>query len=475
MHAADLLASPHSGASLQRVVIVGRPNVGKSALFNRIIGKRHAVVESIPGVTRDRLYHPVHWGGKRFDLIDTGGIVFGDDDPLVEQIRVQAEIALAQADVVLFVVDAEAGLMPSDSELANRLRSLKKPLIVCVNKADHEKRESWAAEFFALGFAEVLPISAIHGRGIAELLDRIVELLPDATQIESEESGVTLTILGRPNVGKSSLLNALCGEDRVIVSNIPGTTRDPIDTVIRHNDEVITVVDTAGLRRPGKIQGSVEYYMDLRAKRSLRRASLAIVVADGEEGLTSGDKRAAEFVVRAGRALVFAVNKWDRVEPPDGRPKVRSKPKKFFAARFSEDAAEFAWAPLCFTSALKHTGIDALLDTCLECLDNYSLRVTTGALNRVVRQAVAEVPPSSRGKPVRVYYATQVATSPPTVALFVNDPGRVHFSYLRFLENRLRDAFPLTGTPIRLLLRASHEEQGARKRGTRGAARRSHE
>lgn len=464
MQPTDSPVSSSSGASPPRVVIVGRPNVGKSALFNRIIGKRHAVVESIPGVTRDRLYHPAQWNGKVFDLIDTGGILFGDDDPLVEQIRVQADIALAEADVVLFVVDAEAGLTPGDQELADRLRPLKKPLIVCANKADHERREPWAAEFFALGFEEVLPISAIHGLGIAELLDRVVELLPESPQSEIEESAATLTIIGRPNVGKSSLLNAMCGEDRVIVSDIPGTTRDPIDTVIRHKGEAITVVDTAGLRRPGKIQGSVEYYMDLRAKRSLRRASLATVVVDGEEGLTSGDKRAAEFVVRAGRALVFAVNKWDRVEPPDGKPSVRSKAKRLFAERFQKSAPEFAWAPLCYTSALHRTGIDALLDTCLECMDSYSLRITTGALNRVVRQAVAEVPTTSRGKPVKVYYATQVATSPPTVALFVNDPSRIHFSYLRFLENRLREAFPLAGTPVRLMLRASHEERSERKR-----------
>lgn len=470
MLAADPPSTPQNGASLPRVVIVGRPNVGKSALFNRITGKRHAVVESVPGVTRDRLYYPAEWNGKRFDLIDTGGILFGDDDPLVEQIRVQADVALAEADVVLFVVDAEAGVMPGDHELAERLRPLKKPLIVCVNKADHEAREPWAAEFYALGFKEVFPISAIHGRGIAELLDRVVELLPDVAQIGQEESAVTLTILGRPNVGKSSLLNALCGEERVIVSDVPGTTRDPIDTTIFHNGEMITIVDTAGLRRPGKIQGSVEYYMDLRAKRSLRRASLAIVVVDGEEGLTSGDKRAAEFVVRAGRALVFSVNKWDKVEPPDGKPHVRSKPKKLFAARFQEDAAEFSWAPICYTSALRRTGIEALLDTCLECLDNHSLRIATGALNRVVRKAVSDVPPSSRGTALKVYYATQVATSPPTVALFVNDPRLVHFSYLRFIENRLRESFPLTGTPVRLLLRSSHGERGesrrrARKRG----------
>jgi GTP-binding protein len=470
MQPTDAPTSPKSGAP-PRVVIVGRPNVGKSALFNRIIGKRQAVVKSVPGVTRDRLYHPAQWNGRVFDLIDTGGILFGDDDPLVEQIRVQADIALAEADVVLFVVDAETGLTPGDQELADRLRPLKKPLIVCANKADHERREPWAAEFFALGFEEVLPISAIHGRGIAELLDRVVELLPESSQSEVEESAATLTIIGRPNVGKSSLLNAMYGEDRVIVSDIPGTTRDPIDTVIRHKGEAITVVDTAGLRRPGKIQGSVEYYMDLRAKRTLRRASLAIVVVDGEEGLTSGDKRAAEFVVRAGRALVFAVNKWDRVEPPDGKPSVRSKAKRFFAERFRESAPEFAWAPLCYTSALHRTGIDALLDTCLECMDNYSLRITTGALNRVIRQAVSEVPATSHGKPVKVYYATQVATSPPTVVLFVNDPTRIHFSYLRFLENRLREAFPLVGTPLRLLLRASHEEKSDRARGPRGRPR----
>jgi GTP-binding protein len=444
---------------LPRVVIVGRPNVGKSSLFNRIIGKRHAVVESRPGVTRDRLYHPATWRDRAFELIDTGGILFGDEDPISYQIRVQAEIALTEADVVLFVVDGEAGLTPGDEELADLLRPLRKPIFVCVNKADHPKRDDWATDFYALGFPNLIPLSAIHNRGIAELLDEVVEALPPATANEEEAPPLTVTILGRPNVGKSSLLNAIVGDERAIVSDVPGTTRDPIDTEIQFGDERILLVDTAGIKRPGKIQGSVEYYMDLRAKRSLRRASVAILVLDGAEGLTAGDLRAARFAAEAGKAMVFAVNKWDLVEPPDGNPRARSKAKKQFTAVFRDDAPEFAWAPLAFVSARCKTGIEPLLQTCLEVHDNASFRATTGALNRVIREAVADVPPSSSGKALKIYYATQVAATPPTFVLFVNDPARVHFSYERYLENRLRDAFPLEGTPIRILFRTSHEKK----------------
>ncbi len=449
---------------LPRVVIVGRPNVGKSSLFNRIIGKRHAVVESRPGVTRDRLYHRASWLDRTFEVIDTGGILFGDDDPISYQIRVQAQIALTEADVVLFVVDGEAGLTPGDEELAELLRPLQKPLFVCVNKADHPKRDDWATEFYALGFPEIVPISAIHNRGIGELLDLVVDALPPSKADEDESPPLTITILGRPNVGKSSLLNAIVGDERAIVSNVPGTTRDPIDTEIQFGEERILLVDTAGIKRPGKIQGSVEYYMDLRAKRSLRRASVAILVLDGAEGLTAGDLRAARFAVEAGKAMVFAINKWDLVEPPDGNPHVRSRAKKRFTAALRDDAPEFAWVPLAFISAQCKTGVEPLLQTCLEVHDNASFRATTGALNRVVREAVADVPPSSSGKPLKIYYATQVAVTPPSFAFFVNDPKRLHFSYERYLENRLREAFPLEGTPVRLFFRPSHERNAERRK-----------
>lgn len=451
----NLAASP--GARLPRLVIVGRPNVGKSTLFNRLIGKRYAVVQERPGITRDRLYHDAEWNGMRFEIIDTGGIVFYDEDPLVEQIHLQAKIAVEEADVVLFMADAVDGVTAADQELADDLRKFKKPILVGVNKADNAERDAWAGDFYALGIGEVFPISALHGRGVAEVLDRVVELLPPVEELpQQEEAGARIAILGRPNVGKSSLLNAFIGENRSIVSDIPGTTRDAIDTELRYQNETITLVDTAGLRRRGKIQGTVEYYMALRATRAMERAHLALVVLDGHEGLTDGDKRVAKSAHDAGKACVFAANKWDLVEPPDGNPKQRSPAKKDFARKVREEFPELDYAPIAFTSASHATGLEAALDTCLEALENYNFRLSTAALNRIIRDAVYERPYSSKGKPLRIYYATQTGTTPPKFTLFCNDPDRVHFSYRRYLENAIRKEFPMEGTPIFIDFKSSH-------------------
>jgi GTP-binding protein len=419
-----------------------------------------AVVQHKPGITRDRIYHECEWADKKFELIDTGGILFLDDDPLIEQIRVQAEIALSEADVVLMVVDAVDGVTAADRELADELRAISKPLILAVNKSDNADRDTWASDFYALGLGDVYPISALHGRGVADVLDIAVDALPEnAEEEEFQEAGARIAILGRPNVGKSSLLNALTGENRAIVSDIPGTTRDSVDTEINYKGERIVLVDTAGLRRPGKVQGTVEFYMALRSTRAMERATLALVVIDGNEGLTDGDKRIAAAGLVANKACVFAVNKWDLIEPPDGRPRHRSAPKKGFAAQVRAEFPSLSYAPIAFTSAKSGTGLEALLDTCNEALDAYNFRISTASLNTIIRDAVYERPYSSKGRPLRVYYATQSATAPPKFVIFCNDPKRVHFSYQRYLENAIRKVFPMEGTPIILEFKSSHSRK----------------
>ncbi|MBX3118494.1 MAG: ribosome biogenesis GTPase Der [Fimbriimonadaceae bacterium] len=440
------------------VVIVGRPNVGKSTFFNRLIRKRVAVVEDQPGITRDRLYAETEWQGKRFTLVDTGGILFNDEDPLVEQIRVQAQVALEEADLILFLTDVIDGLHPDDQTLANHLRGNKLPLYVVVNKADNSQREKSAGEFYSLGIGEVFALSALHGRGVADLLDIIVEHLPKTKKKdEAEQEEITLAIVGRPNVGKSSLLNAFTGEQRAIVSNIPGTTRDAVDTLLEYRNEKFRLVDTAGLRRRGKIQGTVEYYMADRMVRAVERAECALVLIDGGEGLTDGDKRVAKIAHDSGKAVVWVVNKWDLKEEPDGRPKTMSLIKKDMMKIISDQVPELHYAPVCFTSAKENAGMEPVLDTALDALESYNFRIQTGQLNRLVQDAIFEKPLSRKGRALKIYYCTQVTTRPPTFVLFVNDPELVHFSYLRYIENRIRREFPMFGSPIRLKVRSSHE------------------
>lgn len=444
------------------VVIVGRPNVGKSTLFNRLVGRRVAVVEDSPGITRDRLYAEGSWNGKRFTVVDTGGILFTDEDPLVEQIRVQAEIALEEADVVLFLADVSSGITPDDRDLADRLRRSDKPLYVVVNKTDNPQREAVATEFYELGLGEVFPVSSLHGRGVADLLDKVVEHLPLVEEAE-EAQEIRLAIVGRPNVGKSSLVNAFTGETRTVVSNIPGTTRDAVDTELTYRDKAFRLVDTAGIRRRGKIQGSVEYYMVHRASQALERADCALVVVDGSEGLTDGDKRVGKMAHDAGKALVFAVNKWDLKEPPDGEPRKKSLIKKDFQRIVRNEFPEVHYASVSFTSATESAGLEPVLDAVMRAMESYSLRVSTGRLNRIIQDAAFARPYSTKGKSLKIYYATQVTARPPTFVLFVNDPEIVHFSYLRYLENKIREAFPMEGTPIRVLIRERRRDE-SRKR-----------
>ncbi len=446
-------------ANLPVVVIVGRPNVGKSTLFNRVIRRRVAVVEDSPGVTRDRLYAEAEWNGRRFVVVDTGGILFSDDDPLIEQIRVQAQVALAEADVVLFMADATTGLTDEDRELANHLRPIKKPLFIVVNKADNPQRDAYATEFYALGLGDVYPVSGLHGRGVADVLDEVVALLPPSDAEGQDRDEVRLAIIGRPNVGKSSLLNAFTGEQRSIVSSIPGTTRDAIDTQVTYNGEQFRLIDTAGIRRKGKIQGTVEYYMVNRATRALERADCALVVVNGEEGLTDGDKRIAKLAHDAGKACVFAINKWDVIEPDDRLINTKSPHKKAIIKTIRDQVPELSYAPIVFTSAKEGLGLEPVLKTVMSVLENYNFRVSTGTLNRLIQDAVFRRPYSSKGRAFKVYYVTQVSTRPPTFVLFCNNPDFMHFSYKRYLENQIRKEFPLEGTPIRVLARSSHERK----------------
>lgn len=443
------------------VVIVGRPNTGKSTLFNRIIGSRVAVVEDTPGVTRDRLYGETTWNGVKFTVVDTGGILFNDEDPLVEQIRVQAEVALAEADLILFLCDAADGLLPADIDLANRLRPEADKVLVVVNKADNPNRDFDGSEFYALGLGGVFNISSLHGRNVADLLDEIVKMLPGDEEGKEDEPEVRLAIIGRPNVGKSSLLNAFTGEQRAIVSDIPGTTRDMVDTMIEFEGERVRLIDTAGLRRKGKIQGSIEYYMAMRSKQALERSECALVVIDGAEGLTDGDKRIAKMSYDSGKACVLAINKWDLVEPPDGRTnKPNSAPKADFLDQLRGELPEISYAPAVFLSAQEGQGLERVLQAAFHALENYNLRISTGHLNRVFQDAMFTRPYTSKGRPFKLYYSTQTGARPPTFSLFVNNPELLHFSYRRYLENQLRKSFPLEGTPIRFNVKSSHKREG---------------
>src|SRR5579871_3908439 len=447
------------------VAVVGRPNVGKSTLFNRLIGRRVAIVEDTPGITRDRLYHNVEWRGREFTVIDTGGIILNETDPLALQVRTQAEIAMSEADVILFVVDAADGMTSTDQDIADVLRASQRPVLLVVNKTDNPRLEMDAAEFYALGLGDIYTVSAAHGHGVADLLDQVVDLFPpDFAQTEEDEDAVRLAIIGRPNVGKSSLLNSILGEERVIVSPLPGTTRDTIDRNFEWDGQKLVLLDTAGIRRSGKIQGTVEYYMVLRAQTALERSNVGMVVIDASAGVLDGDKRVAGMAQDAGRACIIVVNKWDLVDPgviyQPGRPRNANKDKvEKFTEKFRKDCPFLAYAPLVFISAQERFGVRYAVETAITAAQNHAHRIPTGELNRLIRDATERRPLMDHGRTFKVYYATMPRVQPPTILLFCNDAEMLHFSYQRYLENQIRLAYPLEGTPLRIQARKAENKE----------------
>lgn len=437
------------------IAIVGRPNVGKSTLFNRLAGRRIAIVEDTPGITRDRLYADAEWQGREFVITDTGGIIFNEEDPLKIQVRRQAELAMDEADVIVMIADAAEGITGTDEDLADQLRKSPKPVLVVVNKADNPMLEQQAAEFYTLGLGEVFKISSIHGRGVAELLDAIMEKVAHIPQEEEiPEEAIKLAIIGRPNVGKSSILNAILGEERSIVSSIPGTTRDAIDTVLVRGEDTYALIDTAGIRRAGKIQGSIEYYTVLRAIRAIERSDVALLIIDAADGITEGDKRVGGYAHEAGKGCVIVINKWDLRRKGEQRISIKA-----FTAQVRNEMPFLSYAPIAFASALFGQGIGPILDTAKDVTDNCALRISTGELNRIIHDAVDKTPLTQKGKSFKVKYATMTSVRPPTIMLFVNDPDMFHFSYQRYLENQIRKVYGYEGTPVKIIAKNAEKEK----------------
>jgi GTPase len=459
--------------SLPVVAIVGRPNVGKSTLFNRLVGERLAIVEDIPGTTRDRVYATADWNGRDFRVVDTGGLELEPGTDIESSVQDQARVAVEEADLILFVVDAHAGLAPLDHEVADRLRRTSKPTILVVNKADNPRREQEAAEFYALGFDPSISVSAQHGRSTGDLADLIVERLPPpeasaqtdddltdeelAELAESDLGPPRVAIVGRPNTGKSTFINRVIGQDRMIVSEIPGTTRDPVDSAVEVDGEPMILVDTAGIRRRGAIDRGIERYSVLRAMKAIDRCDVAVVMTDATEGYTAQDAHVVGYVLDAGKGLVLVLNKWDVVEKDGDTADAWLK-------KLRREAPYLSWADIVFASAKSGQRVDRILREAKRVADERLRRVPTGELNRLVSDAVREHPPAHvRNRLPKVFYATQAAVGPPTFVIFVNDPELIHFSYRRYLENRIRGAYGFLGTPIRLVLRQRESEDAARR------------
>ena len=468
------------------VAIVGRPNVGKSTFFNRMIGDRVAVVEDMPGTTRDRIYGATDWNGREFTLIDTGGLEFGPDIPvgqvgltgqpgdLMKHVQAQAELAIEEADVIVFMVDAREGISAADEEVADVLRRTKKPVILAANKADNARLRQDAVEFYQLGLGEPIDLSSIQGVGTGDLLDAIVEALPPEEEAAGEEEDDIphIAIVGRPNVGKSSLLNAVLGYQRAIVSAVPGTTRDAIDTEMEFENRRLVLIDTAGIRRRGHIGPGVEKFSVLRSERAIERADVAILVIDASEGLAAQDTHIAGLIQEMSKGVIVVVNKWDLAqeqrraarEGQEPDPNDEIKTAEAYRRIIAEGLKFIPYAPIIFASAKTGYHVKSLLETAISISDMRFFRVSTSRLNEVVRDAVRRHNPTVfKGKVAKIYYATQTAVNPPTFVFFVNDPQAIHFSYERYLENQLRAEFGFKGTGIRMYFRARPKsEQGER-------------
>ncbi|WOV85413.1 ribosome biogenesis GTPase Der [Sporosarcina jeotgali] len=429
------------------VAIVGRPNVGKSTIFNRIVGERISIVEDVAGVTRDRIYSAADWLSHDFNLIDTGGIDIGDE-PFLVQIRLQAEIAIEEADVIIFLTNGREGVTDADEQVAKILYKTKKPVVLAVNKVDNPEMKDMIYDFYSLGFGDPYPISGAHGLGLGDLLDTVAENFPDPSEEEIEDDVIRFSLIGRPNVGKSSLVNALLGEDRVIVSDVAGTTTDAIDSSYEYEGQKFKIIDTAGMRKKGKVYENTEKYSVLRALKAIDRSDVVLIVINGEEGIREQDKRIAGYAEEAGKGILFVVNKWDALE----------KDEKTMN-RFNEDIRKnflfLDYAPIAYVSAKTKQRVRSLFDLIVNISENHSMRIQSSVLNEVIEDAIARNPaPTDKGKRLRIYYSTQVAVRPPAFVVFVNDTELMHFSYERFLRNRLRESFGFEGTPIRIITRA---------------------
>ncbi|MCS7275514.1 MAG: ribosome biogenesis GTPase Der [Dehalococcoidia bacterium] len=433
------------------VAIVGRPNVGKSTLFNRLVGGRKALVEDIPGTTRDRLYAEVEWGDRAFTLVDTGGLDPGSEEAFATLIRRQVEIALAEADVILFVVDASQGPTATDLEIAELLRRTGRQVLLVANKADNDRRQQAALQFYELGLGEPIVISAYHDLGVDELRRALMALLPPVEAATEPPTELALAIVGRPNVGKSMLLNAVLGQERVVVSEVPGTTRDAVDTPLEYRGRRLLLIDTAGIRRRGRIAPGLERHSVERARQAVRRCDVALLVIDATEGVTAQDTHIAGLVLEECKGLIVVANKWDLM--PD-----TEESRRRFAAEALARLKFVPWAPLAFVSAKTGLNLEGLLDLVVEIGDKRRQRVPTSRLNAVIREAVARHPPPMTGKrQFKVYYVTQPEVDPPTFVFFCNDPNLLHFSYRRYLENAIRRHFDFEGTAIRMVFRGRGE------------------
>ncbi len=434
------------------VAIVGRPNVGKSTLFNKIVGKRIAIVEDTPGVTRDRIYADADWLNYKFTLIDTGGIEPESEDIIAKQMRRQAELAIETANVIVFIVDGRAGITAADEEVADMLRRCKKPIVLVVNKVDHPKFEDTVYDFYSLGIGTPISISAEQGLGIGDMLDEVVAGF-EAIEDEDENKNVGIAVVGRPNVGKSSLVNALLGQERTIVSNIPGTTRDAIDSPFTWRGNEYTLIDTAGIRRKRSIEDeTVERYSVIRSLAAIRRCDIALIVVDAERGLSEQDVRIAGYVHEEGKASVLIINKWDTIEKD-------TYTVEEFKKKMLVDLAFMSYVPMLFISAKTGQRVNKVMEIADYAYQQNTMRISTGKLNDIVNEAVTmNDPPVNSGRRLRIYYSTQVSIQPPTFVIFVNEPDLMHFSYRRYLENYIRKSFSLTATPIHLIIRKRGEK-----------------
>ncbi len=437
------------------IAVVGRPNVGKSTLFNKIIGQRLSIVEDTPGVTRDRIYAEFEWRGKTCMLADTGGIEPFSDDVILSQMRRQANLAIESADVIILVTDVRSGVTATDAEVASMLLKSGKPIVLCVNKCDalgDPPAEFY--EFYNLGLGDPIPVSSVHGHGTGDLLDAVFEKLGDFDYTDYSDEYIKVAVIGKPNVGKSSLINRIAGHERVIVSNIPGTTRDAVDTVVENEHGRFVFIDTAGIRRKARVDEAIEKYSVLRSYMAVDRADVCVIVIDALEGFTEQDSKVAGYAHEKGKASIVVINKWDAVEKTD-------RTMDEYTKRLAEDFSFMSYVPFLFISAKTGQRVEKLYDLIKSVYDQNAMRISTGKLNEVLAYATARVqPPSDKGKRLKIYYITQASTKPPTFVCFVNRAELFHFSYQRYLENQIRETFGLTGTPIKMIVRERGDGKG---------------